>query len=99
MARPDTRRPAGSVVLALGLIVWVVVPCCLMWTAFQAAPFMSPWTAEQEARRQRAEAELRQEKATLHERGMADHELIEDHERERFAGTSAVPDSDAREER
>jgi type IV secretory pathway VirB10-like protein len=49
--------------------------------------------AEQEARRERAEAQLRHEKATLHERGMADHELIADHERERFAGTSAVADS------
>jgi hypothetical protein len=27
----------------------------------------------------------------LHERGMADHELIEDHERDQFTGTSAVP--------
>lgn len=47
--------------------------------------------AEQEARRERAEAELHQERATMHEEGMADHELIEDHEREHFAGTSAVP--------
>jgi hypothetical protein len=31
--------------------------------------------------------------------GMADHELIDDHERERFAGTSAVPDSGAGEDR
>ena len=46
-----------------------------------------------------AEAELRQEKATLHERRVADQKLIEDHERERFAGTSAVPDSGAGEER
>jgi hypothetical protein len=53
--------------------------------------------AEQEAQRQRAEANLRQEKAQLHERGMADHELIEDHEREEFAGTSAVPETGADE--
>ena len=45
--------------------------------------------AEREAQAQRAQAELHQEKAGLHERGMADHELIEDHEREHFAGTSA----------
>jgi type II secretory pathway pseudopilin PulG len=51
--------------------------------------------AEQEARRERAEAQLRQEKAGLHEQGLADHELVGDHERERFAGTSAVPDSEA----
>ena len=47
--------------------------------------------AEQEAERERAEAQLRQEKASLHERGMADHELVEEHEREDFKGTSAVP--------
>ncbi len=46
--------------------------------------------AEQEARRERAEAQLREEKAALHERGMADDELISDDERDRFAGTSAV---------
>jgi ABC-type multidrug transport system fused ATPase/permease subunit len=46
--------------------------------------------AEQEAQQQRAAAQLSQEKAGLHEAGLADHELIEDHERERFAGTSAV---------
>ena len=28
----------------------------------------------------------------MHERGEADHELIEDDERDRFAGTSADPD-------
>jgi hypothetical protein len=48
--------------------------------------------AQKEAERQRAEAELHQERATMHERGDADHELIEDHEREKFAGTSADPD-------
>lgn len=47
--------------------------------------------AEQEAQRERAEAGIRQEKATLHERGMADHELVADDEREDFAGTSADP--------
>ena len=46
--------------------------------------------AEQEARRERAEADLQRERAATHERGMADHELIEDDERERFAGTSAT---------
>ena len=48
--------------------------------------------AQKEAERQRAEAELHQERATMHERGEADHELIDDEERERFAGTSADPD-------
>ena len=37
----------------------------------------------------RAEAELREQRAEMHERGMADDELIADDERERFAGTSA----------
>jgi hypothetical protein len=48
--------------------------------------------AQKNAERQRAEAELHQERATMHERGEADHELIDDHERDRFAGTSADPD-------
>jgi len=50
--------------------------------------------AEQEARRERAEARVREEMAARHERGMADHELVEEHERERFAGTSAVTDTE-----
>jgi hypothetical protein len=54
--------------------------------------------AEQEANRERAEAQLRQERAALHDRGMADHELVVDHERERFAGTSAVGADAARAE-
>ena len=48
--------------------------------------------AQKEAERQRAEAELHQERAVMHERGDADHELIEEHERDKFAGTSADPD-------
>ena len=47
--------------------------------------------AQKEAERQRAESELHQEKAEMHRRGDADHELIDDHERDRFAGTSAMP--------
>jgi FtsZ-interacting cell division protein ZipA len=46
--------------------------------------------AAQEAKRERAESELAVEKAKLHERGLADHELIDDDEREHFAGTSAA---------
>ncbi len=49
--------------------------------------------AEQEAQRERAEANLHEERAELHERGMADHELIGENEREKFAGTSAVPEA------
>src|SRR5918997_2441318 len=48
--------------------------------------------AQKEAERQRAEAELHQERATMHERGDADHELIDEHERDKFAGTSADRD-------
>jgi hypothetical protein len=33
---------------------------------------------------------VNEEKAALHERGLADHELIADEEREDFSGTSAV---------
>jgi type IV secretory pathway VirB10-like protein len=50
--------------------------------------------AEQEAQRERAEANLQKERASMHERGMADDELIEDHERDRFAGV-AGPDQTA----
>ena len=46
--------------------------------------------AQREAEAQRAQAQVHEERAGLHERGMADDELIEDHERERFAGTSAM---------
>ena len=40
--------------------------------------------------RERAEAQLRRERAELHDRGMADHELVEEHERDEFAGTSGT---------
>jgi hypothetical protein len=51
--------------------------------------------AETEAKRERAEAELHEQRAQTHESGMADHELVRDDERDRFAGTSAVPDEPA----
>ena len=44
--------------------------------------------AESEAKRERAEAELREQRAQMHEQGMADHELVDESERDRFAGTS-----------
>jgi hypothetical protein len=47
--------------------------------------------AEYEAQRERADAQLHQARAETHEQGMADHELVEDGERKRFAGTSASP--------
>jgi FtsZ-interacting cell division protein ZipA len=51
--------------------------------------------AEQEAQRERAAASAREEQANLHERGLADHELISEDERDDFAGTSAVPEDRA----
>jgi FtsZ-interacting cell division protein ZipA len=51
--------------------------------------------AEQEAKRERAEAELGEQRAQMHERGMADDELIDDGERDKFAGTSAMRDEPA----
>ncbi len=49
--------------------------------------------AAAEAERQRAEANLHRTRADEHEQGLADHELVADDERDRFAGTSAVPDT------
>jgi hypothetical protein len=51
--------------------------------------------AEQEAARERAGAQVRQERAELHERGLADNELISDDERGDFAGVKrgATPDT------
>jgi hypothetical protein len=51
--------------------------------------------AQQEAERERAEANLRRERAEMHERGEADDELIEDHERDRFQGVGGSADRDA----
>ena len=50
--------------------------------------------AQQEAERERAEANLRHERAEMHERGEADHELIDDSERDRFQGVSGTADRD-----
>lgn len=55
--------------------------------------------AHQEAERERAAAQLSQEKAGLHKAGLADHELIDEEERDRFAGTSAVESSPQEEAR
>jgi FtsZ-interacting cell division protein ZipA len=51
--------------------------------------------AQSEAQRERAEADLREQRAQMHEQGMADHELIDEHERDRFEGTSATRDEPA----
>jgi hypothetical protein len=55
--------------------------------------------AQREAEAERAKANLHQERAGLHERGMADHELIDDSERDRFAGTSAMSNGTDRHDR
>lgn len=44
--------------------------------------------AEQEAQRDRAEAKLQSERAEMHDRGLADDELIDDSERDRFDGVT-----------
>jgi FtsZ-interacting cell division protein ZipA len=41
--------------------------------------------AQAEAERERAEAQMHSERADMHERGLADHELVDEHEREHFA--------------
>jgi FtsZ-interacting cell division protein ZipA len=51
--------------------------------------------AQTEAQRERAEAEMREQRAQLHERGMADDELIDESERDKFAGTSAKRDDES----
>jgi FtsZ-interacting cell division protein ZipA len=53
--------------------------------------------AQAEAERQRAEAQLHTERASMHERGLADHELVEEHERDRFA-PAMNSDADVRSE-
>jgi len=50
--------------------------------------------AEQAAERERAEANMQRERAEMHERGMADDELIDEHERDRFADVAGTPPTD-----
>jgi len=53
--------------------------------------------AQQEAERERAEARRLEGEADMHEKGLADDQLIEDHERDRFepvAGTGGGADRD-----
>jgi septal ring factor EnvC (AmiA/AmiB activator) len=54
--------------------------------------------AQQKARAQRAEAEQHESEAKLHEQGLADDKLVEDHERDRFAGVSGGVDADRRDD-
>jgi hypothetical protein len=53
--------------------------------------------AQAEAEKQRAEAQMQKQRAEMHERGMADDELVADHEREHFA--PAMNDRSASTER
>jgi uncharacterized membrane protein YcjF (UPF0283 family) len=53
--------------------------------------------AQSEADRQRAEARMHSERADMHEHGMADHELVEEDEREHFAPALDRQRDDARE--
>jgi hypothetical protein len=58
--------------------------------------------AAQRARAERAEADKHEAEAQMHDRGLADDELIEDHERDRFApvtggnGTTAGAETESR---
>jgi FtsZ-interacting cell division protein ZipA len=44
--------------------------------------------AQQKARAERAEADRHEAEAKMHDRGLADDKLVEDHERDRFAGVA-----------
>jgi hypothetical protein len=46
--------------------------------------------AHQTAKSERAEAERLEQEAQLHERGLADDKLIDDHERDRFEGVAGT---------
>ena len=48
--------------------------------------------AEQAAQRERAEANIASERADMHERGLADDELIDESERDRFGEVANRPD-------
>jgi hypothetical protein len=54
--------------------------------------------AQQAAEKERAEAGMMEQRAEMHERGMADDELVDEHERDRFApvmGNGDTADRDA----
>jgi hypothetical protein len=55
--------------------------------------------ADQAAQRERAEANLQSERAEMHERGMADQEIVDPSERERFRDVANPPTEDQRFER
>ena len=47
--------------------------------------------AQQAAEKERAEAGMMEQRAQMHERGMADDELVDESERDRFADVMATP--------
>ena len=47
--------------------------------------------AQAAAEKERADANVHNERANMHERGMADDQLVEDHERDRFAEVTGDP--------
>ena len=47
--------------------------------------------AQQAAEKERAEAGMMEQRAQMHERGMADHELVDENERDRFADVMSTP--------
>ena len=54
--------------------------------------------AQQKARAERAEAERHEAEAKMHDRGLADDQLVEDHERDRFAGVTGDNGTDRRDD-
>ena len=54
--------------------------------------------AQQKARAERAEAERHEAEARMHDRGLADDKLVEDHERDRFAGVTGDNGTDRRDD-
>ena len=47
--------------------------------------------AQQAAEKERAEAGMMEQRAQMHERGMADHELVDENERDRFSDVMSTP--------
>ena len=89
--------------MSTGLIIAIVVVALILLVLFAFVLPRARRTAKVKAREReleqrrervagehRAEAELREQRAQMHEQGRADHELIDESERDRFAGTSAM---------
>src|SRR5215208_3419867 len=92
--QPLVASNQGGSAMSTGLIIAIVVVALILLAILFFIPRMKRQAElkKRERERQRAEAELHQERATMHERGDADHELIDENERDKFAGTSADRD-------